>query len=396
MKRSHFLADGTPPRRNWVWLMGVALLAVFGFALGAAQLQFLVPDDMRSLQTVATCRVCHERIYSEWSTSQHARTGPKADPIMAGVYDWLQRQNKKTDGCDVCHAPLQTIAKAVGQGGATQEEGVTCILCHSNAGVHDPGGLGVHHYRYDFVTAINAGTRHEPEDKNKHATQHLEIFKKVDVCVGCHYENGRNDYVPQTSGGGSSCQQCHMPTKKNQTLANDSYVRGRVFRHLFEGGHSEEVLSSAATVEGDAIVSGKDTVLDVTIESAAQHVIPTGFPLRTIYLKAEAFNARKEMVWKNYNDSGIVTDDNARFELRFAATDGLRAHHMDPVTQLLDNRIPAKGVRKLQYRIPVQGVRMIRLTLNYRLVTEAAMAIMALPEGIAPERLIADKQIDLN
>ena len=388
------LVQHWPSGRRLMGLLGLAVLTALCLPARADD-QFIVPKKVEDLATNRSCMKCHKETHAEWASSRHSRSSRKAEPITAAFYSWVNRQGAKTDGCDLCHAPMQAIAKIVGQPDAKLDDGVACVLCHSITAVHDVNGLGVKHYRYDFLSAITSGTRQLPEMTEKHNTNHLDIFQKIDACVGCHFEIGRGDYAPQKSGVFAPCQQCHMPTKKNQALATGGLIRGKVFRHLFEGGYSEDLLSAAGSIEGDAEVANNETVINVAVSNAARHVIPTGFPLRTIYLKAEALNSRNEVVWKNFDERGVVTDDKARFELRFNGADGLKSHHLERVTPLSDNRIPASGQRSLRYTVASAKVASIRLKLMYRLVTESAVQILGLSEAAATEYLIAEKTIEM-
>lgn len=168
--------------------------------------------------TNADCQRCHQAVYEEWRGSMHAVSW--TSPDVQAAFQHFGHDRK----CESCHAPVpifQTgIDKPVEFRKLHREEGVGCLSCHLL-----PDG------------SIAARTTNTDAPCRPTATPQLLTSQQ---CGGCHtaiYEDWlQSSYVTD----GKTCQSCHMSQ-------NDSRAGG--FSHLCLGGHDDEVVRSAATLE---------------------------------------------------------------------------------------------------------------------------------------------------
>lgn len=337
------------------------------------------------------CGSCHERNYEEWSNTMHAKSSSAGDPLVKAFYEYLSAKRLDTGECDKCHDPISSVfARKGAAASGIVSEGVNCVLCHSIYG-RMPGsnqGHGVDYFMIDFMKAKTGPTGGD-KGQNVHPAEFISLFKSVYLCGGCHQE-GEADYIIE----GESrllCQNCHMPSKQTQAAVKGGKTREKVYRHLFEGGHSETLLGMSAIINGKAVRSGGKTIIDLNIENSAFHTVPTGFPLRSIYVKITGLDKNDAPVWTNYKKDPYLEDSKSYFALIFPGNSGISAHYAGKAKPVKDQRLKPREVRHFAYEAPSDKIASFKIQLFYRLLPESVMEELKLNTKQAPETLMLEE-----
>lgn len=345
-----------------------------------------------SLSTTCGTDKCHTRIYREWSNTMHAQSTPDKDPLVKIFYNYLSNEDYDTKKCDKCHAPLRAIYhNESDKNKELFKEGVNCIFCHSINGKMTGQNHGIDYYKFDFLKARTGPLK--IDNNNVHETEFIGMFKSVDICAGCHQEGEANYNIRGRKK--LPCQQCHMPSKKKMKSAEMGEVRDKVFRHLFEGGHSELLLSMSAIISGEARKQGGKTVVNITLENSARHPLPVGFPLRAIYMKVIALNKKNEPVWSNYKRHPYKEDPKSYFSLIFPEKEEVyaHAHWAKKIKPIKDTRLKPRGAKQFSYEVPSDKVESFQVQLYYRLLTETVIKKLKIDGSLAPEVLMFEETI---
>lgn len=373
-------------------------IIVSSFSPVFAENTFIIKPPKSSdidLSTACGTDKCHTRIYREWSNTMHAQSTPAKDSLLKVFYNYLSNKNYDTKKCDKCHAPLRAIYHDESDKNTELfNEGVNCIFCHSINGKMSGQNYGIDYFKLDFLKARTGP--HKTDKNNVHDTEFIGMFRKVEICEGCHQE-GEADYNIRGKKK-LPCQQCHMPSKKKMRSAEMGEVRDKVFRHLFEGGHSKLILSMTAIISGEARKQGGKTIIDITLENSAHHSLPIGFPLRAIYMKVIALNKKNEPVWSNYKKRPYKEDPGSYFALIFPEKEEVyaHAHWAKKIKPIKDTRLKPRGARQFSYEVPSDKVDSFQVQLYYRLLTETVIKKMKIDESLAPEVLMFEETIFVN
>lgn len=336
---------------------------------------------------------CHTRIYNEWANTMHAKSTRNKDAIVDAFYKYFEEEGTDVKKCDVCHSPLQSIY--VNEPGVNEglfNEGVNCTACHSVFGANPEGGLGIHYYKLNFNEFGTGPLESKPD--NPHNTKFIKMFRSVNICAGCH-QKGETDYILQKRRK-AICQTCHMPSKQQMKAADQGSTLKKVYRHLFEGGHSELILSMTAIVSGEARKEGGKTILDIDLENSAYHTIPTGFPLRAIYLKVTAFNEQNKPIWSNYSKNPYKEDPDSFFGSVFNEKDELYAHYVRDIKPITSSSLEANSSKKLTYTVPTAKADSFQVRLYYRLLPERVIEKLNIDKDLVPEVLMLEEMIYVN
>ena len=103
---------------------------------------FIVMFTINASANVAkndTCKGCHPTIYKEFTASAHKKSTIFDDAIHKAIWDKHPGKKKDKYVCAKCHTPSDTrIMKALEEAtssaprdDAAQNEGISCITCHS-------------------------------------------------------------------------------------------------------------------------------------------------------------------------------------------------------------------------------------------------------------------------
>ncbi len=234
--------------RRWTWL---AVLAHIGW--GASGALAAAPEgdgahwDLLSQEAyprAAQCGVCHQKIYREWSASNHAYAS-----ISPMFHKFEQKINELSSGtvgafCVRCHQQIGTQLgeareSALWQRSGIAREGVTCVTCHRVAkeygkvngnrhimpgGIHAPVKGVAEGSSFDQVVAdpdYPIATAEGQEGIPSHTeVQPFEQMSKSEFCVSCHqvavHPNIKLEVVwdqyrnSPAFDDGVTCQECHM------------------------------------------------------------------------------------------------------------------------------------------------------------------------------------------
>lgn len=369
----------------------ILFTAVFFFIPFTSQAEDnVVHAPIEGLIESQTCgsKGCHTRINREWASTMHASSTPEKDPLVKAFYDYLEKQDFDTKMCNNCHVPVKA---AYGNKGDSPVfgEGVTCSFCHSIYGLSGiPGGHGYEYYKLNFNKA--SASPYRPDGESAHDTNFITMFRTVDMCGGCHQE-GETDFIVENNRK-MICQTCHMPSKQQKSSADHTNKKDKVFRHLFEGGHSKDLLSLAITVhDGEISTTDKSTTFKFNIESGAYHEIPIGFPFRSIYIQVLAKDDHDNVIWQNYKEHPYDEDPTSYFGRIFKKEDDIYAHHARDAEPVWKQLIPPKTAVPLSYTVKSTKVAYFEVRGYYRLLTDRVIEKLNLPEDTAPETLILNE-----
>lgn len=211
-------------------LMGIVVLAVAGWLL-LTLLQPQAVAEARAFTSSQQCADCHQGVYDEWASSEHANSWTGED-VRALSNDFANKD------CIDCHAPRPLFETGVGERvmprSSRRVEGVDCLTCHL---LPDGGVAG---------TLASGTAACRPVEKRELA--------RVDMCVSCHdqHETVRQWRETDYPERGIDCMTCHMPFRDGDP------AKGRDHRCL--GGHSIELVRTAVELRGEANPEGGWTI----------------------------------------------------------------------------------------------------------------------------------------
>ena len=226
------------------------------------------------------------------------------------------------------------------------------------------------------------------------------MFRAVDICAGCHV-TVKNEYSFLPGGKRQlPCQQCHMPSSmvpaEGEGEARDEAngeKRQKIHRHLFEGGHSDLILGMSGTIGGELRKTDGAFRLSLRVENFSLHPIPTGYPLREIWLRAVAFDRKGRVAWSNHGGDPAREAPEAWFAKRFRPEEELFAHHLLDAAPLADTRLKAREIRFITYDLPPGEISRVEVKLYYRLLQESAIRKLGVPAGLVRRVTMAEETI---
>jgi len=261
-------------------------------------IQVETPQGLTSIGA-KECGKCHEAIYREWSESMHAK---------AWVEPYFQR-DYQYDGsrqiCLNCHTPLENQQENLVVGfrdkkkfdpvlnpnpaydPMLRDEGVTCAVCH----IRDGKIVGPF----------------EPDAAPHPVVVDRKISSGMKPCVRCHVVSGKrwNTFygtppcgtVAEIKKGGQvpDCIGCHMPGVLRPVAKGMENRRGR--KHLFQGGHSPEMVIKDLKVEYQKEAQAKSITYSFTLENVGTfHDLPTGTPDRHLTLEIRLLDQKDRVI----------------------------------------------------------------------------------------------------
>ncbi len=339
------------------------------------------------LESAAACKECHEDIYFQWSSSQHAHSTPANNILFAKIYE-LSRKDTGDETklyCIRCHAPVSQINGDVDLLQEITNEGITCDICHSIAELSDSPQHWPNVYEPGQIKRGPDGDTN-PED---HGTVYSELFENSRLCSGCH---GDMLDIPGTRSCGNlticdtdfewkssaypaagiSCVDCHMAEIPGQLTTVETE---KEFKHSFNGAYSPGKLREAATVVLDLRKFEGNIIASVQVENTgAAHLLPTGPPARMMVLKVSALNEAGEELWTNFTDNPAAQDPYAIFHIVFADLGGKVPSMPWMASRIVkDTRLRPEETRQLIYKLPAAGVVTVEAKLLYRLAPPALL-----------------------
>lgn len=362
------------------------------------------------------CATCHVEIYEEWKGSMHANSTALKDPLHGAFYrnvigDPTEEgvtKKGKYPVCLKCHAPNAALQKKTKLDAKPAfNEGVNCIYCHTIThfkGVEKADGklrLGTDAYEVSTTSlqapsGKNYSTTPTPENPTA-ITQtfhpfpmeggNATLFKKNDLCMGCHDKRKNFHGVPLCATGdeivasdsSTTCQSCHMPmTGKNGHAS-----------HKMMGGHSPAMVRRAISMALDVQKNGDMYNTTVKIINKLPHKFPTGAPFRTVVLRVTAFDENGNELWKNYQKHPMKDDPQAAFVYTLGDGEGKVAMPPKAKEVLSDNRMAPHSERVLDYQIPSSNVKVIQAEVVYTLLWPNLMKKL---DGVLPDEMKAPRR----
>ena len=231
--------------------------------------------DPKSFPTAQYCAHCHQESHKEWRNSAHANSFRTP---------WYQRNVRllmDSKGpefarhCEGCHNPIAllsgSITKGVSQKRSTDDDGITCTVCHSIKRV-DQRGTGSYVMGRPAVVVDEAGKPVYGPVSDAEILSHLDrhskavmqpFYRTQELCTSCHkaaLPETLNDYKWQraffladewqlssfakqsplpfyTKDSVSTCQTCHMA--KEELSAPDAGAKGgKLASHRWLGANT--------------------------------------------------------------------------------------------------------------------------------------------------------------
>jgi tetratricopeptide (TPR) repeat protein len=232
---------------------------------------FLSPD---AFPKASYCAACHAEVHQQWRQSAHANSFRA--PFYKNNVDLLIRQKgiEFTRHCEGCHNPIALLSGALTAGSSIErsfdEDGITCMVCHSIQQVQNTSGTGSYVMGTPAVMVNKDGapitgpvTFDEilANPKNHSRAVMRDFYRTPEFCSVCHkafLPRMLNEYKwmrafsvydewQQTSWARQSplpfyqkdvdtnCQACHMP---RVPAVNDYAQDHKVASHRWPGANT--------------------------------------------------------------------------------------------------------------------------------------------------------------
>jgi hypothetical protein len=288
-------------------------------------------------------------------------------------------------------------------------EGVACDFCHKVWDVRLDPSTGLPQPNMPGVLSFEFRRPHEGhqffagplDDVAPGDDTYTPIQQESQFCAPCHFGNFWDTPIYNSFGEwldspysdaktGKTCQDCHMPTGKNDHFARldkGGVIRDpqTIFSHLMPGASDVELLQNSVTMNVDADIEGERLVVDVQIENdKTGHHVPTDSPLRQLILLVNATDENGQTLslleGETIPDWGGVGDPNLGY---YASLPGKgyakilselwtelepSGSYWNPTRIVSDNRIAAfeSDISTYVFTMPKTGTVDIKITLLFR------------------------------
>lgn len=356
------------------------LLILFFTFTGKSQEEF---------KSAESCGECHQDIYQQWQSSLHAKSTTQKDPLFRGMYDLAiaDTDGKLTGKCIVCHSPMSTVFQDNEREAIFNQDGVTCQFCHGAA------EIVAYHSARDMKIDLTAVYSDQPNPEGAdHPMAHRDYFYRSEFCLPCHAEmknpveievcstgNEWREYQKQT---GKNCQDCHLLNQEGKVS------------HIFPGTHQAEIPSKAVDMKLSYNLTTRELIISLT-NTGAGHAIPTGTPLRMVYLKITAFDSSGKSIWKNWKDNPVMEDRAGVFMRLLGDEQGNAPVPPWKASQTIyDQRfLPGKQINK-RYLLPKEYISEVEVNLIYRFAPKAVLDRLGITDPhFHSERILANRSI---
>lgn len=364
-------------------------LATLGGALAAPASVDL--DDPQA------CAACHGTVHAEWTESMHSRAHADNDPIFAAMRALrMEKQGAAVgDKCNQCHTPRSTAAPDAPAG----KVGVSCATCHTTVAV-DPAKKGA-----AALQAGEAGVLYGPHDLaagaspvHGTAAAPATMTDGSGLCLACHGAMANPAGAPTCTTGpelaeagdpAATCTGCHMPRVDGPAGA----VGGRADHasHAFLGPHRAWLQDDPAVLQAGVGMTARldGEALVVTLANQSGHAFPSGFPGRTVVVKAVARDAAGAVVWQAWTDNPMKEAPDA--VLNKVYVDAAGQPILPPFAEKLarDSRLTPGETRTLRFAGLPATAQQVEVDLLYFLIpgpAAQALGLVGTPEA-APRRI---------
>jgi hypothetical protein len=236
------------------------LLASAGVAV-LLKVGFFQKEDLLQNPLAKRCAECHGKISREWEKSRH---------FLAWTSEGYKKEteNHKKIKCLGCHIPKEiSFTEKPTPRDFHLDDGVSCLACHFRDGaMHGP---------YQVFSP-------------PHPSKREAVYHQSAACKGCH---SRSFKELQETGSSRTCQECHMPRRKEKMIDKFPYDLLPIHFEVDVGDHSTPVLTLTEKdlrFEVHAVGNKLEAVLE---NMGIPHNLPTaenGDP--RLYLEVEFFS----------------------------------------------------------------------------------------------------------
>lgn len=335
-----------------------------------------------------TCKGCHPQIYKEFMGSAHKKSTIFNDPIHKVIWDKHPGKKKDKYACAQCHTPsdprimkaLEESTAAVPKDDAAQNEGISCITCHSIKSIES------HAKSHDKMILLNndkkrptlyAASKDKRDTKVEYKVEKsfMGMFKSTtgspyhdidysnknfytgNLCMGCHghKENSHGQNVCTTEAKGaidekSNCITCHMPQVKGS--ATTIAISKKHTSHDFTGARNKpEMLSQYLKINFKQTNKG----FEITLTNEATHNLLL-HPLRLAKLNVRV-------------NSGTTTKTlKSQAFYRILGHDGKPAMPWIATEIYKENMLTAGETRTIKYDTIVKSGDMVEAEFGFYLV----------------------------
>jgi hypothetical protein len=340
-----------------------------------------VPEGAAPYEKSRRCSACHPAVYKEWEGSMHSKSSLHKDPAHRIMYKAFLDDMKKSgkEGsyhCATCHMPMADNIEGLMAGTDKpnenlwrEAEGVGCAFCHRAVAIEEGDDRSMFKINKDG-SYVSSGS----PDKAPHGVGASPLFASGELCMGCHghlKNQGGVTICSMKEEGQGNCLGCHMERKEGPPSIES--LKPDHASHAMGGGHSMAVLMKAVAVDVKVNETGQGKKnLDIEITNKTSHDFPSTMPMRMAYLKVVFLDAKKKVIFSNYQKSPME-DKKAVFMKAFKGGGevGVPAWKAEGVA--VDTRLKNAGSRSFSYPIPDNGVKSIAVALVYRLFPSQAM-----------------------
>ena len=346
-----------------------------------------IPKGAAPFEKSESCAPCHSAIYDEWQSSMHAQSSIHKDNAHKAVYKKRSaalsaKGETATYMCATCHMPMPENLSDLMTGNAQpdeakwqEQEGTGCTFCHRIEEVVP--GEQFNHYKLnkDATYGVN-----NPAEKAPHKTFKSEIMGNGEICMGCHSHlvnpKGASICVMKEERNGN-CITCHMPERDGAPTSDVS--KETHLDHSLLGGHDNDMLVKAITLEGNVEEKGDKKTVNITITNKISHSFPSTNPMRMAFLKVTAIDSKGTIVWENFKVSPME-DKEALFFKAFKKGDQVGVPSWEAEGTAFDSRLKAKEKRVVSYSLPKGEITTVKLAVIYRLFPPQAIVKMGIPK----------------
>src|SRR3990172_2080969 len=357
------------------------------------------------IEPSANCRECHADIVAEWKASRLAQSNAKTNTFYAAMLaSAKQSADKKfVSQCKRCHEPALFLQAPAGQELPSVSEGVTCDVCHATRLVSPANGQ---HLKLQGGN-IKYG-RLKDAISVSHECEYYDTLGKSSFCLACHGQAETSHGIPfcstedewrqsSFSQKGVQCQDCHMPAVEG--LASQlGKLRDAVHSHRFYGGYAEDFMRNCAEIDLEAEARNGDIMVRIAIKNkGVGHALPTGSPMRMVYLKVEARDEEQNPVWKNWYSNPLKEDTKAVF-MRLLQDGAGNAPVLPWKAESIqfDQRLMPDETRSLEYVISEPTAQSIHVSLVYRLAPPDVLRKLNIrDEMYFAENVIQEKSVQV-
>ncbi|OQX76664.1 MAG: hypothetical protein B6D54_03455 [Epsilonproteobacteria bacterium 4484_65] len=300
-----------------------------------------------------SCNECHEKIYEEFQSSQHAKSyfNDELHRRIADVAD------KKKYACATCHMPMADNLKDLLSGDArpdknnkTHTDAVSCYFCHTIAYVKKAHKFNVNikSRQADGYKPTLYGRLTHPDDSDKHSSVNNPVYAK-NACTGCHSHKRNDNNVTifkamDKNQDSLECIKCHMPEVTGGAEKMDKRARGQHASHKFLGIHDPKFRATGVDIN----ITAKDTKLEVKLTNKMTHPLIVQ-PARAKFLKIE-IKRNGKTIWQNYKKD--PSEDKKGYFAYSFKREGEKIIIPATATESSVYNLDAKSTKTLIYQVP--------------------------------------------